>query len=80
MAKPNPDDRKPVLVEQTAKKYKAIRAAGILILLGSAAIGILTADEFGAGEGWGTTLTAIGCGVGILVFGIGVVLSWWHHG
>ena len=80
MADRDSDDRKPMLVEQTAKKYKAIRAVGILILLASAAIGVMTADEFGAGEGWGTALTAIGCGVGILVFGTGVVLSWWHHG
>lgn len=80
MADSQNSDQKPVLIEQTAKKYKAIRAAGILILLASAGIGILTADEFGAGEGWGTTLTAIGCGVGIITFGVGIVLSWWHHG
>lgn len=76
----NPDDRKPVLIEQTAKKYKAIRAIGILILLGSVVIGVLSADEYGAGEGWGTVLTATGCVTGIIVFGVGVVLSWWHHG
>ena len=76
----NLDDRKPVLVEQTAKKYKAIRAIGILILLGSVVVGVLTADKYGAGEGWGTALTAIGCGTGIIVFGTGVALSWWHHG
>lgn len=80
MSEINHEYCKPVLIEQIAKKYKAIRAAGILILLASVMIGVMTADEYGAGEGWGTTLTAIGCGTGIIVFGIGVVLSWWHHG
>ena len=74
------DDRKPVLIEQTAKKYKVIRAAGIIILLGSAVIGVLNADEFGTSEGWGTIVTAVGLAIGLFTFGTGVVLSWWHHG
>ena len=80
MTDARPSDQRTVLIEQTAKKYKAIRAVGILTLLASAGIGLLTADEFGAGEGWGTTLTAIGCGVGLIIFGVGIALSWWHHG
>ncbi len=77
---PQDSDRKPVLIEQTAKKYKVIRAVGILILLLSAVVGIFTADEYGAGEGWRTAVTAAGCVIGIIIFGVGVVLSWWHHG
>jgi len=80
MTAPIPDDRRPVLIEQTAKKYKVIRAIGILILFVSVVIGVLSADQYGAGEGWGTILTAIGFGLGIIVFAVGVVLSWWHHG
>jgi hypothetical protein len=41
------DKREPLLIEQTAKKYKLIRAIGILILLASAVFGFLVSDNFG---------------------------------
>ena len=70
----------PITIEQTSKKYKLLRALGVLILLGSVVIGFLSADEYGAGEGWGKIVTATGCVLGIATFGVGVALSWWHHG
>lgn len=71
------DDRRPVLIEQTAKKYKAARGGGILILFVSAAIGVISADDV---SGIGTVLTGTGAIIGILVFVWGTLLSWWHHG
>ncbi|XZE35429.1 hypothetical protein SH501x_000920 [Pirellulaceae bacterium SH501] len=80
MSIPNQEQPKPVLIEQSSKKLKLVRAAGIVILLLSVAFGVATSDEFGAGEGLGTVLTAIGFVTGLVVFVVGVVLTWWHHG
>ncbi len=72
------DDRKPLLlVEQTERKYTAIRCVGIGVLIGSFSAGYATITEFGDGK---TVLTAIGTIVGIMIFGIGAGLSWWHNG
>jgi hypothetical protein len=80
MTDPNQGQQKPVLIEQTSKRLKLVRAAGIVILLLSVLIGVATSDEFGAGEGVGTVLTAVGFVTGLIVFTVGVALSWWHHG
>lgn len=80
MSNPPVENPKPVLIEQTAKKYKAMRAIGILILLATAVLAIASSDYFGVAEGLTTILVAVGAGVGIIVFGVGVILSWWHHG
>ena len=73
------ESSQPILIEQTAKKYKAIRASSIILLLLGAGVAVLRADEFGTGEGWPTVVAAGLCIVGLIVFGVGVVMSWWHH-
>ena len=72
--------RKPVLIEQSAKKFKLIRAAGILILLSAVVIGVVTTDKYSVEEGWGTFLMFTGLVTGTVVFGVGTILTWWHHG
>jgi uncharacterized paraquat-inducible protein A len=68
------------LTEQSAKKYKLIRLAGIVVLLASVAIGIIGADEYGAAEGFNTIAAGIGLAVGIILLIVGNALTWWHHG
>lgn len=72
--------QRPVLIEQTAKKHKLIRGVGILILTVTAIFAAANSDEFGTSAGFGTILSAIGFILGLLVLGVGILLSWWHHG
>ena len=37
-------------------------------------------DQLGTTEGYGTIVTAVGFVTGLLVFFVGTLLSWWHHG
>lgn len=68
---------KPVVIEQTAKKWKAIQAAGLVVVVIAAGIYVLGMRL----ESQGVMLT----GVGVLTIGIGVhwtgrAIAWWHHG
>ncbi|HUP81600.1 MAG TPA: hypothetical protein VM260_23820 [Pirellula sp.] len=74
------NQQRPVLIEQTAKKYKLIRGIGILIMILAAIFGAANSDQLGTTEGLGTIFTAVGFVTGLLVFSIGTMLSWWHHG
>lgn len=76
----NNSEQRPVLIEQSAKKYKLIRGVGILILLATAVFAAANSDNFGTSDGIATIVSGIGFVLGILVFGIGMLLTWWHHG
>lgn len=81
-AMPSPEltPQRPILIEQTSKKYKLIRGVGILILLATAGFALVNSDEFGTAEGITTTISIIGFIAGLIVLGVGLLLSWWHHG
>ena len=70
------DDRRPQLIEQTAKRWKALRATGMF--LGVVAIAIVALG----GDGYGpeAVVAAIIGGLGGLAYAVGVAGSWWHHG
>jgi hypothetical protein len=80
MPSPEPPPRRPILIEQTSKKYKLIRGVGILILVATAAFALVNSDEFGTSDGITTTISILGFVAGLIVFGVGLLLSWWHHG
>lgn len=71
----------PILIEQTAKRWKRIQLAGLIVLVASmiAGIGILwlplsswKADAF---------LVALFCAIaGGAISQAGRLLAWWHHG
>lgn len=70
-------NEKPVVIEQTAKKWKAIQAAGLVVVVIAAAI-LAVGMRLGSQA---VTLT----GVGVLIVGIGIhwagrAIAWWHHG
>ena len=74
------NQQRPVLIEQTAKKHKLIRGIGIVIMILAAIFGAANSDQLGTTEGYGTIVTAVGFVTGLLVYFVGTLLSWWHHG
>lgn len=67
----------PVIIEQTSKRYKAMQAVGLLVAMP----GALLCGAAGTAElpilAWVSgTVGAIG----IVVYGSGRLLAWWHHG
>lgn len=76
------DERNPVTIQQTAKKYKAIQGIGVgIILLGALlAGGIMSATSTATGEHAAAITGILVCGVGFVTLAIGAALSWWHHG
>jgi len=68
---------RPVLVERTAKRWKAVQLAGwgALVFFAAVTVGGVVAESRGVMVA-GLVLAAGGVGV-ILT---GSVLAWWHHG
>lgn len=73
------DEKKPQLIELTAKKYKRLQLIGNLILAAGAisiiGIGVITGQST-AGLWFGLPI----CAVGVIVHLWGSTLAWWHHG
>lgn len=70
---------KPVLVEHTSKRLKVVRLVGVLLMLAAILPAIALADEHGP-----TTAGYIIAGsvlvLGLIVYGVGMAMTWWHHG
>lgn len=80
MSSPDPTPKRPIVIEQTSKKFKLIRGVGILILAATAVYALVNSDQFGTTEGIATTISIVGFILGVIVLGVGLLLSWWHHG
>ena len=68
---------RPVTIERTTKKYKALQAIGLLIALAFSPLivyGFVTENLPVAG----ISCAAFGCGAIICL--CGATLAWWHHG
>lgn len=62
--------RKPVLIEQTRKRYKATALIGWIVLLIAVPVGLSTGNK-------------VVLVIGLIAMGAVVVawfLAWWHHG
>jgi hypothetical protein len=72
---------KPVLIEQTAKRYKAMQLLGGLMMLGSLVVMVpscVSMDKNGPGK-----QAAIGVLVGLVgavIYVFGRFFAWWRHG
>jgi uncharacterized membrane protein HdeD (DUF308 family) len=67
----------PMIIEQTAKRWKAIQLAGVLsIIVGMAAVcGAIMAQSADL-----IYVAAILPVIGIIVTAYGSIMAWWHHG
>lgn len=68
--------QKTVLIEQTSKKFKLIRLAGLGQLLLAVVAAVLLMEHETASQVVGFTLAA----TGLATMTYGWALSWWHHG
>jgi len=82
--RPNAASRNAMLIEQTAKRYKAsiLKAAAFTVIaavLAFAFLGIAAATEC---NDWiiGTGICSIACLGGMIWFIIARTIAWWHHG
>lgn len=83
---PTDDDKKPTVIEQTAKKFKAAYVVGVLVLLaGMALLFGVTALVFN-GMNYGSTQKNLQW-AGVILIGVGTLecvivraLAWWYHG
>ena len=73
------DKEKPVLIEQTSKRLKVIRLVGVLLMVAAILPAIVLADEYGP-----TTAGYVIAGsvfvLGLIVYGVGMAITWWQHG
>lgn len=77
-----PDERPPRVIEQTAKRYKAMQLFCGLLLAVALALILPVASDVAAGD---TLNTRFAIGLAISVCGAtaliaGKILAWWHHG
>jgi len=65
------------VIEQTGRRWKAIRALGRLVIL----VGLVVlVREFGADDGRGVALGWWICGAGVACLWMGRAGAWWYHG
>lgn len=69
--------KKPILIEQTAKKFKLISAIGTTLILFSAIIGILFIRT-SSNPSTIYAITSVGL-FGLCVMTVGNLLTWWYH-
>lgn len=77
MTKAIENAKQPVLIEKTAKKWKAIQAAGLVIVVLAAVVGVF------AMRSHSDALAISGIAIfaaGIVVYYVGDLVAWWHHG
>lgn len=68
---------KPTVIEQTAKRHKATQALG----LAAFAAGMFLTIVCGAWDmPTATGLSLVLMLVGLIVYGVGLLRAWWHHG
>ena len=68
-----------VLVEQTSKRLKVIRAVGILLVLVAIPVALVMADKHGP-TNIGYALAGLVGGAGIITWIVGSIITWWQHG
>jgi len=61
---------RPVVIEQTAKRYKLIQLTGALVMVPAFILVLTGAIEIGL----------VGLLLGLVVYLWGRTLAWWHHG
>lgn len=70
-------EEKPVLIEQTAKKWKKIQAAGMALVVIAAVLGVFAMRS----QSEPLILSGLATFVaGIVVYYVGDLAAWWHHG
>jgi len=74
------DDRQPVLIEQTSKRYKAIQLAGGIVIICSIALAVAISLAFRNGETPAVITCIVGCMLGVALVVLGGTLAWWYHG
>ena len=72
-------ENRPVVIEQTAKRYKLMQLAGCLAMMAGAVIGAvgIASGEPSPGQ---LIATFLSIGGGLLCYIIGRFLAWWFHG
>ena len=73
------DKQQKVLIEQTSKRLKVIRAVGMVLVVIAILIAGVTSDEHGPTTA-GYVLGGVIGGAGVLTWIVGMAMSWWHHG
>ena len=68
-----------ILIEQTAKKLKLIRAIGIVLVVIAVLIAAVMSDEYGPTTK-GFIISGIIGGIGVITWFAGTLMSWWQHG
>lgn len=70
---PESERQSPVLIEQSAKKWKAVQLAGGIAIIVGLLLGMTVRSGLGV---FGVALAL----VGIIAFVYGKIARWWHHG
>ncbi len=78
-------EEKPILIEQTTKRWKVWQLAGVgIILLDIIALLLLTyifpRPSDVKNPGFAFAAFAVVLSIGVLVWIYGRVMAWWHHG
>lgn len=74
------DAQKPVVTEQTDKRYKSIQAIGCLMVIAGIVLTVIMSPDRP-----GESTAGVNAGVLLMMFGApvwltGRVLGWWNHG